>query len=305
LKGYAILVGVRYVNPNRYCGWSDQLDYSEKDIEDMQDILDRYNFDSELITTTQATCNTVKASINQCAGNLDENDLMVIYYSGHGAMRDSDFPSDPYPNDPELDDMDDCWCLYDRPLWDDELLHLLPLSKKVRILIISDSCNSGSMLDTNSSNMLSTQMRQAKLFNSAPSTLRKLTKDQPKVDKKGVNHKDKRIPFEYILKFKPEFREFTRFDKSFLLNQNIKATVMHLASCLEGESSEEGVDNSYFMQALKVVAQDSNYNINYNDLIEDINDYLITSGRAVQEANISTLGVNTINFRNQKIFTVS
>jgi hypothetical protein len=107
------------------------------------------------------------------------------------------------------------------------------------------------------------------------------------------------------LKFKPEFREFTRFDKSFLLNQNIKATVMHLASCLEGESSEEGVDNSYFMQALKVVAQDSNYNINYNDLIEDINDYLITSGRAVQEANISTLGVNTINFRNQKIFTVS
>ena len=67
-------------------------------------------------------------------------DLFVLCYSGHGGqVRD--------PSGEEADWEDETWVLWDRQLLDDELYALWSGFKPgVRILVLSDSCHSGSVV---------------------------------------------------------------------------------------------------------------------------------------------------------------
>ena len=76
------------------------------------------------------------------AGELEPGDIFFLTYSGHGGQVTNLNPED----DPEEDDLDETWCLYDRELIDDELFGLLATFKPgVRVVICSDSCHSGTV----------------------------------------------------------------------------------------------------------------------------------------------------------------
>jgi hypothetical protein len=306
MKGYAVLIGVRQVDPSKYGGWSDLLNHPENDIETIRQILSSTGFLTNKIKANAATGLAVSTAIKDYVDKLNENDILVIYFSGHGSLRDdpASYP-DQYPSDPELDGMDDCWLLYDRPFWDDELLQLLPLSKNVRILIISDSCNSGSMLDSPIISLLINK----KIHDHKPTHKMEIIDRKVLEDSK---YKSKKIPFSYIKQFKQDFKKYTRYydidklkqhDDKHSLQPEIKASVILLASCLEGTDSYEGVTNSYFTQALNRVTIDTHYGINYPVLIDKINDYLRT--RSFQKANLSTVGDYANTFRNQEIFKIT
>lgn len=65
--------------------------------------------------------------------------LYVLCHSGHGGQV-MDVTGD------EEDQLDETWCLYDGQLIDDELyLELSKFAEGVRILVLSDSCHSGTM----------------------------------------------------------------------------------------------------------------------------------------------------------------
>ena len=73
-------------------------------------------------------------------GELEAGDIFFVTYSGHGGQV-------PDRNDEdEADGSDETWLAYDRQIVDDELYELWAKFKPgVRIIVLSDSCHSGSV----------------------------------------------------------------------------------------------------------------------------------------------------------------
>jgi hypothetical protein len=89
-----------------------------------------------LLTRSATRANVLKA-IRRAAKKLKSGDLFFLTYSGHGGQV-RDRTSD------EEDGMDETWCLYDGELIDDELyFELSRFAAGVRVLVLSDSCHSG------------------------------------------------------------------------------------------------------------------------------------------------------------------
>ena len=77
--------------------------------------------------------------MNQLSTQMEAGDICVITYSGHGGQV-FDQSGD------EADGKDETWCFYDGDLVDDEIHDLLKEFKEgTRVLIISDSCFSGTI----------------------------------------------------------------------------------------------------------------------------------------------------------------
>lgn len=114
-------------------------------MKDMAQIAKENNFEEQIeLPNNMATLENVKTHITNYAvgsNKLKSKDILLITYAGHGDIRRS-------LGTEENDFQDESWCLYDRQLWDNELLELwTKFDEGVRILVISDSCNSGTILD--------------------------------------------------------------------------------------------------------------------------------------------------------------
>ena len=136
----SIHVGLNAVNPDDYDGWSGDLVACEFDAKDMAAIAKRAGMTSKLLLTAKATRGAVLAAIRDAAAALRAGDLLFLTYSGHGGQV-------PDATGEEDDAFDETWCLYDGELIDDELyLELSRCAAGVRILVLSDSCHSGTMV---------------------------------------------------------------------------------------------------------------------------------------------------------------
>jgi len=139
-NGISLHVGLNAVDPGHYEGWSGPLAACEADAEDMEAIASKRGFTPTLLRTAQATREAVIGSIKAAAQQLSKGDIFWVSYSGHGGQV-------PDINGDEPDDLlDETWCLYDGELIDDELYLLWSHFKPgVRILVVSDSCHSGTV----------------------------------------------------------------------------------------------------------------------------------------------------------------
>jgi len=139
-KGLSLHIGLNSVDPHHYQGWSGDLDACELDANDMQLVAKSAHFNTEVLLTKKATRSAVINAISSSAKALGKGDIFFLTYSGHGGQV-PDIDGD------EDDAQDETWCLYDGELIDDELYHYLGQFKAgVRILTLSDSCHSGSVL---------------------------------------------------------------------------------------------------------------------------------------------------------------
>jgi hypothetical protein len=94
---------------------------------------------STVLLTKKATRANMLSAMRSAARSLKANDLFFMSYSGHGGQV-------PDVNHDEPDRKDETWCLFDGQLIDDELYFELSKFKAgVRILVLSDSCHSGSV----------------------------------------------------------------------------------------------------------------------------------------------------------------
>jgi hypothetical protein len=138
-KGMSLHVGLDAVDPNHYAGWSGPLFACEYDANDMAAIAASRAMMSSMLLTRDATRANVRKGIRAAAKALNAGDLFFLTYSGHGGQVDD------VTND-EADSIDETWCLFDGQLIDDELyLELNRFRKGVRILVLSDSCHSGTV----------------------------------------------------------------------------------------------------------------------------------------------------------------
>lgn len=138
-KGISLHLGLNAVDPAHYAGWDGQLTACEADAKDMADIARSRTFAATTLLTTQATRNAVLQAIAAAARALAPGDLFFLTYSGHGGQL-PDLGGD------EDDGQDETWCLFDKQLVDDELFTALAqFQAGVRIIVLSDSCHSGTV----------------------------------------------------------------------------------------------------------------------------------------------------------------
>src|SRR6185503_7349047 len=138
-KSLSLHIGLNTVSPAHYGGWSGELTACEFDANDMTALAKASRIKPTVLLTRRATRANVLAAIRSAARTLKSGDLFFVTYSGHGGQV-------PDITGEEQDKKDETWCLYDGELIDDELyLELSKFAEGVRILVLSDSCHSGTV----------------------------------------------------------------------------------------------------------------------------------------------------------------
>lgn len=138
-NGIALLVGLRQVDPQLHGGWDGTSGCwgCELDVDNIEHILRPIGYQITTLKTEQATHDNIIQALKSAAEALKPEDIFIFYFSGHGGQQ-PDFNSD------EMDGKDETLVAYDRDIVDDELNEIwLSFKKGTRIVMISDSCNSG------------------------------------------------------------------------------------------------------------------------------------------------------------------
>jgi hypothetical protein len=138
-KALSLHLGLNAVSGAAYEGWTGPLSACEFDARDMAALAKGQGMKPTVLITKKATRAALLAGMRAAAKALKAGDLFFLSYSGHGGQV-------PDTNKDEPDRKDETWCLYDGQLIDDELyLELSRFAAGVRILVLSDSCHSGSV----------------------------------------------------------------------------------------------------------------------------------------------------------------
>jgi hypothetical protein len=138
-KSMSVHIGLNGVSAAHYGGWSGELQACEFDANDMAAIAKSAGMKSTVLLTKKATRAKALAAVRSAAKQLKSGDMLFLTYSGHGGQI-------PDVTGEEVDKLDETWCLYDGELIDDELyLELSRFAAGVRVLVLSDSCHSGTV----------------------------------------------------------------------------------------------------------------------------------------------------------------
>ena len=134
----ALCIGI-----NDYPGTSSDLAGCVNDANDWASVLSQRGFTVTKLLNKKATGAGIRQAIKALIQGAQKGDSVIIQYSGHGSFvpdKDGDEP----------DGTDECLCPYDistkGPITDDELFTLYSDRKPgVKLVIISDSCHSGTV----------------------------------------------------------------------------------------------------------------------------------------------------------------
>ena len=138
-RALSLHIGLNTVSASAYGGWDGPLAACEFDANDLAALARKQGMKATLLLTKKGTRANVLAGIRGAAKALRAGDLFFLTFSGHGGQV-------PDVTGDEADKQDETWCLYDGQLIDDELyFELSRFAAGVRILVLSDSCHSGTV----------------------------------------------------------------------------------------------------------------------------------------------------------------
>jgi hypothetical protein len=135
---YGLCIGI-----NDYPGTGSDLAGCVNDVRDWSALLQKKGFAVLQIIDKKASGKNIRSAMESTIGEAKSGDTVIIQYSGHGSYV-------PDENGDEPDGTDECICPYDinskGPITDDELFELYSSKKTgVKLLVISDSCHSGTV----------------------------------------------------------------------------------------------------------------------------------------------------------------
>lgn len=224
-KGMSLHIGLNSVNPKHYAGWSGKLTACEADANDMASIAASRKYASKKLLTKKATRTAVKNAIAAAAKKLKSGDIFFITYSGHGGQL-------PDENGDEGDSLDETWCLYDGELVDDELFAGWAKFKSgVRILVLSDSCHSGSVSRAALMATIKPTSGEARVYRAMPANLALRVYDQHR-------------------KF---YDKILKDPKNANAQAKVKATVQLISGCQDNQLSADGAFNGLFTGTLRQI----------------------------------------------------
>lgn len=266
-KGVSLHIGVNFIDKDHY-GTDGALQGCINDADSMKLIAEQNGFDSTSLHNERATRNNVIRMINQTAATLQAGDIFFISFSGHGG-------SIPDRNGDEADWLDETWCLYDAQLIDDELkVFWTRFSKGVRILVVSDSCNSGSVI------------KEAL----HPSI--QYTNDTPRfLSPKQTEH---------VWEKNKSFYTELKSQKASSEQHEIKATVRLLSGCQDNQFSYDGEVNGAFTTKLLQVWNEGRFKGNYHQFHQ----HILRKMPAYQSPNHLVIGTSHPDFDSEKPFDI-
>jgi metacaspase-1 len=228
-RGMSLHIGLNGVDPEHY-QWDGALAACEYDATDMEALAASLGYKPRtLLLTKAATSRKVIAAIKKAAKTLVAGDTFLVTYAGHGGQV-PDTNGDEAQKAPDergeyADQYDETWLLYDRELIDDELYALWAgFAPKVRIIVLSDSCHSGTITRD-----------RPKSIDPLPS------RRMPPQRAQAVYEAHKQL-YDGIQRRTP-----SRDAKS------IKASVILISGCLDNQTSGDGDRNGRFTGQLKTV----------------------------------------------------
>lgn len=247
-EGISLHIGLNSVDPDHYAGWDGALDACEFDAEDMATIAEDMGYKSKILMTKEGKRETVTKEIKKAAKKLKAGDIFWVTYSGHGGQV-TDMNGD------ERDGIDETWCLYDAQLIDDELYMLWSeFAEGVRILILSDSCHSGTVL---------------KKFEPRA--------DIPDADSKKRRFMPRRIATQTYRRNRDFYERIGRsleFADGDILNKELitplACSVRLISGCQDNQFSYDGFDNGRFTGALRRIWADGSFDGNYKRFYDEI-----------------------------------
>jgi len=278
-KGLALNIGLNAVNPRHYEGWKGELNACEADANDMRDIGRARKLTVQSLLTKRATRSAVLGGLAKAAKALKAGDLFFLTYSGHGGQV-------PDRNDDEPDAQDETWCLYDGELIDDELYTALGrFARGVRVLVLSDSCHSGTV-------------RKNMFYASHGSPAGAGTSG------KGAQPvRYRAMPREVALRtYRAHRAMYDRLQKSVKPNaeESVAASVLLISGCQDNQLSQDGDFNGLFTGTLLRVWKEGQFQGNYRRFHRSI----VRGMPPDQTPNLLTTGAPNSAFEKQRPFTL-
>jgi len=198
----------------------------------------------------------------------------------------------------ESDKLDETWCLYDGQLIDDELyLELGKFATGVRILVLSDSCHSGTVVRAGppAIGIVAPELRSKMMPPSVGMRTYEAHKafyDKLQMDVANAEAGEKVDPDEVLAGLAVSTR-LTKIAKRF------KARAILISGCQDNQSSYDGQHNGAFTGRLLTVWNRGNFDGNY----ATFHAHIKSGMPAIQTPNLFTMGP-VATFLKQKPFSV-
>ncbi len=239
-KGHSLHIGLNKLDPSCYGNWEGKLFAAEADAKAMEGIAKSQGFKTSMLTTEKARRAAVLESLSKVSSVLDNGDIFLLTYAGHGGQV-------PDTSGDEIDQLDETWCLYDGQLLDDELTVAFSKFKAgVRILVVSDSCHSGTV---HRGDNIAVEQRRSE---------------------EGIGfrcmYSDEMLPaYRTNRKFYDEIKRDipTPLPKP-------KASIKCISACHDDQSAADGRKNGFFTENLIKTWKNGEFNGNYNDFFSKI-----------------------------------
>jgi hypothetical protein len=286
-KGLYLMIGLNSLDPEKYNGEAGKLNACENDARDLAEIAKANNFSGKTLLTREASSSSVLAELHAAARALESGDMLVVGYSGHGGQV-GDVTGE------EVDGLDETWCLYDRMLVDDELYAMWAKFKPgVRILVLSDSCHSGTVTKQLEFNVVSEVLGHAPELASL--------RGQWGFAGGTSLPRAKALPFEKsweIYLGNKELYDSAQYVAGTKGDADIKASVILISGCQDNQFSRDGEHNSAFTKALIAVWNGGKFGQNYGSFRKSIADQLPSS----QSPNYFVIGQPNLGYEAQRPF---
>jgi metacaspase-1 len=265
-KAISIHIGLNSVDPRHYAGWSGDLVACEFDAKDMAAIAHAASMTSTLLLTKEATRKNVLAAVRAASKTLKSGDLLFVTYSGHGGQIDD-------VSGEEEDKQDETWCLYDGELvYDEVFLELSRIAAGVRVLVLSDSCHSG------------TVTRDIPMFAGAGPKPRAMPREV------GIAVENANSALYRAIQKENRGAEKTKVNASILL----------VSGCMDNQTSMDGDSNGAFTGTLKKVWNGGKFNGDYRKL----RDKIVSLMPSTQTPNYYFVGAVNAAYEGQKPFSI-
>lgn len=269
--GRSLHIGLNKVSPDAYGGWDGPLNACEADAEDLFAIAKAQGFEGKTLLTAKATRAAVLAELDAAASKSKAGDLFLFTNSSHGSQVVD-------KNRDEADRLDETVCLFDGQLIDDELFAVWSkFAPGVRVVVLSDSCHSGSVV-------------RLRLGGSPLVSARAGAEPRPRCmppELIGRAYRAQRALYDGLQAEPPK------------TEQDIQASVLLISGCQDPQLSMDGPFNGAFTGALLRVWNDGAFDGSYRKLHREIQRQLPIT----QQPNLMTLG-NGKPFVTERPFTI-
>ena len=290
-RGLSLHIGLNSVNPGHYGGWSGELAACEFDAKDMAALAGGRGMKASVLLTKDGTRAKVLAALRAASKSLVKGDFFFLSFSGHGGQV-------PDVSGEEADKLDETWCLYDGQLIDDELyMELGKFVTGVRILVLSDSCHSGTVVRAGppALGIIAPELRSKMMppsvamrtYEAHKAFYDKLQDDVAKAEGGTVVDPDDALAGVAVS---------TRLTK---IAKRFKARAILISGCQDNQSSYDGQHNGAFTGRLLTVWNRGNFDGNY----ATFHAHIKSGMPAIQTPNLFTMGP-VVAFLKQKPFSV-